>query len=348
MKTQILSNEEIASFCLELSLLIKAGISTTEALHLMAEEAPEADHKQLLNDLKTKIYDGQNLPQAIKASGRFPAYVCGLVEVGEESGQTDEALAALAQHYEGRVRLDKRIRSALLYPAIMLLLMLLVIAVLLIKVLPIFNDVYNSLGGSLSGVAGMLLSVGRGLDAAMPVLWGLLALLVVFVTAFAVSASFRAKLTNAWQRSSGDKGLANQINTARVAQALAMCMSSGLPLEQSLSLSGSLVEDIPAAQKRCQNCQELLANGSPLNEALQNSKLLPARQCRLLELSLRSSQADNTMNKIAEDMTEASEIALEDTISRVEPALVFVCSLLVGLILLSVMLPLMNIMSAIG
>ncbi len=340
MKTQILSNEEIASFCLELSLLLHAGVSASDGLALLAEES-SAEHKQLLNSLALQIDDGSTLPQALKDSGRFPAYVCGLLEVGEQSGRTEEALSALAQYYEGRVRLDKRIRSALLYPAVMLLLMLLVIAVLLIKVLPIFNDVYTSLGGSLTGVAGMLLSVGQGLDAAMPVLWLLLALLVVFVT-------FRSSLTAAWQKSSSDKGLANQINTARLAQALAMGMSSGLPLEEALDLASGLVADIPSAQKRCQNCRELLDNGHSLSEALRESKMLPASQCRLLELGQRSGLADSTMNKIAESTAETSEAALEDTVSRVEPALVFVCSLLVGLILLSVMLPLMNIMSAIG
>lgn len=347
MKTQILSNEEIASFCLELSLLLHAGVSASDGLALLAEES-SAEHKQLLNSLALQIDDGSTLPQALKDSGRFPVYVCGLLEVGEQSGRTEEALSALAQYYEGRVRLDKRIRSALLYPAVMLLLMLLVIAVLLIKVLPIFNDVYTSLGGSLTGVAGMLLSVGQGLDAAMPVLWLLLALLVVFVTVFAVSSSFRSSLTAAWQKSSGDKGLANQINTARLAQALAMGISSGLPLEEALDLASGLVADIPSAQKRCQNCRELLDNGHSLSEALRESKMLPASQCRLLELGQRSGLADSTMNKIAESTAETSEAALEDTISRVEPALVFVCSLLVGLILLSVMLPLMNIMSAIG
>ena len=76
--------------------------------------------------------------------------------------------------------------------------------------------------------------------------------------------------------------------------------------------------------------------------------LLPAGACRLLEIGQRGGTADAAMEKIARDLSEDGEAALEDLVNRVEPALVLVCSILVGLILLSVMLPLMHIMSAIG
>lgn len=87
-------------------------------------------------------------------------------------------------------KLNRRIRSALLYPAVMLVLMLVVIGVLLVKVLPIFDDVYMSLGGQLTGIAGGLLTLGRWLDKAMPVLWILLALIVVFFYAICSNRTF--------------------------------------------------------------------------------------------------------------------------------------------------------------
>ena len=81
---------------------------------------------------------------------------------------------------------------------------------------------------------------------------------------------------------------------------------------------------------------------------MRDSGLLPSAACRLLELGQRGGAGDAAMEKIAADLSEDSELALEEKVSRVEPALVLVCSILVGLILLSVMLPLMHIMSAIG
>ena len=279
---------------------------------------------------------------------RIPAYVCGLVEVGEETGRTEEALAALSRYYERRARLDRQVRGALLYPAVMLVLMLLVIAVLLVRVLPIFDDVYASLGGRLTGVAGGLLALGRGLDAAMPVLWVVLAVAVGFFAAFAGVESFRGKVLVAWRRWRGDKGVSRRMNNARLAQAMAMGMASGLPLERSMELAASLMEDVPPARARCEDCRARLEGGAALSAAMGESGLLPAGACRLLEIGQRGGTADAAMEKIARDLSEDGEAALEDLVNRVEPALVLVCSILVGLILLSVMLPLMHIMSAIG
>ena len=115
-----------------------------------------------------------------------------------------------------------------------------------------------------------------------------------------------------------------------------------------MELAAGLMEDVPPAKARCLDCRARLDQGEPLSRAMKDSGLLPAGPCRLLELGQRSGTADSTMEKIAGDLAEESEAALENAVSRVEPALVLLCSLLVGLILLSVMLPLMHIMSAIG
>ena len=288
------------------------------------------------------------LSACLRESGRFPAYLCGLIEVGEGTGRTEEALSALSRYYEQRARLDRQVRSALLYPAVMLVLMLLVIGVLLVKVLPIFNDVYISLGSRLTGVAGGLLALGRWLDSAMPVLWALLAAVVALCAAFALADGFRDKLLGVWRRRQGDRGVSRRINNARLTQALSMGMASGLPLEKALELSASLLSDNPAAQARCRSCCEQLDQGVSLAQAMRASALLPASACRLLELGQRSGSADMAMEKIARDLADESDAAIEELVSRVEPALVLVCSVLVGLILLSVMLPLMHIMSAIG
>ena len=342
MKKRI-SNEQTGLFCMELSLLLHAGVATGDALALLAEEGEE---KELLSELSNQVDSGSPLSKALRDSGCFPKYVSGMVEVGERTGRTEEALSALAQYYEDRVRLARRVRSALLYPAVMLALMLVVIAVLLVKVLPIFDSVYASLGGRLSGVAGGLLTLGQAMAGAMPVLWAVLAALAVLVIAFTVAEPFQKKLVSFWQARWGDKGVSRKLNDARLAQAMAMGMASGLSVEEAVELSAGLVES--GAKDRCMNCQERLSKGESFGAALRASGLLPANHCRLLELGQRGGAGDISMAKIARALTEEGEAALDTLTSRVEPALVLVCSLLVGLILLSVMLPLMNIMAAIG
>ena len=340
-----ITNGELSSLTMELSMLLHTGIGVGDALSMLSGED---GYRDLLDGMARRADEGEPLSQCLREGGRIPAYVCGLVEVGEETGRTEEALAALSRYYERRARLDRQVRSALLYPAVMLVLMLLVIAVLLVRVLPIFDDVYASLGGRLTGVAGGLLALGRGLDAAMPALWAALALAVVFFGAFAGVESFRGEVLAAWRRWRGDKGVSRRMNNARLAQAMAMGMASGLPLERSMELAASLMEDVPPARARCEDCRARLEGGAALSAAMGESGLLPAGACRLLEIGQRGGTADAAMEKIARDLSEDGEAALEDLVNRVEPALVLVCSILVGLILLSVMLPLMHIMSAIG
>lgn len=340
-----ITNGELSSLTMELSMLLHAGIGVGDALSMLSGED---GYRDLLDGMARRADEGKPLSQCLREGGRIPAYVCGLVEVGEETGRTEEALAALSRYYERRARLDRQVRSALLYPAVMLVLMLLVIAVLLVRVLPIFDDVYASLGGRLTGVAGGLLALGRGLDAAMPALWAALALAVVFFGAFAGVESFRGRVLALWRRGRGDRGVSRRMNNARLAQAMAMGMASGLPLERSMELAASLMEDVPPARARCEDCRARLEGGASLSAAMGESGLLPAGACRLLEIGQRGGTADAAMDKIARDLSEDGEAALEELVSRVEPSLVLVCSVLVGVILLSVMLPLMHIMSAIG
>ena len=348
MSERKLSNGEISAFCLGLSLLIHSGVGVGDGLALLADEETDPDQHKLLSELADKADNGVSLADAVKESGKFPDYVCGLLNVGEQSGRTEEALSALSRYYEDRAKLDHQVKAALLYPSILLIIMLAVIAVLLIKVLPVFNEVYSYLGASLTGIAGGLLALGQALDAAMPVLCVILGVLVLFLILFAAVPSFREKLTSLWRRKMGDRGVSKKINTACFAQSLSMGLSSGLPLEEALSLAGSLLDGIPAAKARCDDCKARLESGESLSAAMKASGALPSAECRILELGLKSGTGDSAMEQIARRLSEESDIALEESVARVEPALVMVTSVLVGVILLAVMLPLMNIMTAIG
>ena len=342
------SHEEISALCMELALFLRSGLDAAGGLSLLAQEESAGDMKSLLSSMADGMDMGRTLSAVFRESEQFPEYVCGLIAVGEQTGHLEEALRALSRYYEHRARLDRHLRSALMYPAVLLMIMLVMIVVLLTKVLPVFEDVYASLGGRLTGVAGGLLALGQALDAAMPVLCVLLALAVLLLAAFAGSRGFRTRVLSVWRKRGGDRGVSRKLNMARFAQALAMGVSSGLTVEESLDLAAALLEDIPAAKRRCEVCREKLDDGAPLARAMNESGLIPAAECRLLELGVRSGCHDSVMAQIAERLSEEGDAALEARMNQIEPALVVIASVLVGAILLSMMLPLMNIMTAIG
>lgn len=343
-----LTHEQIGSLCRALAHLFHAGIATGDALALLAEDEGGSEEKALLAAMSRQADEGYSLAWIFRQAGCFPNYVCSLMEVGARLGCTEDTLTALANYYENRARIERRLRDALLYPAVLLVVLLAVVVILLVWVLPVFNDVYARLGSSLTGVAGGLLALGNMLRKLMPLLCVLLAGVVILAAVMAKSDAAREKLLGAWRSRQGDKGISRRINAARFAQALSMAMSSGLNDCEAVELASHLAEGNEKFQQRCTSCMEKLNNGASLSTALRETELLNKAECRLLEAGLRSGSGEDVMEQIALRMLEESEQELENLTGRIEPAVVVVMSVLVGVILLSVMLPLMHIMTAIG
>ena len=348
MKQLKLTNEEVGSICLALANLYHAGIGLGDAFALLAEDEKDAEMQEFLRMLSRKADDGLPLAQIFRERGCFPSYVCSLLNVGEQVGKAEETLNALAHYYEGRSRLEHSIKTTLLYPMVLMVILMMVVIVLLVWVLPVFNDVYARLGSSLTGLAGGLLVLGKALRAVMPVVCVVLGVVILFVIAAAVSDNLRESLLTRWRRVRGDKGVSRQINTARFVQALSMSLSSGLTTREAVELSARLAEGSDAFCRRCEGCLAQIDGGESLSAALRESELLSAAECRLLDAGLRSGRGETVMEQIARHRLEESEMALETLLGRIEPALVAALSIMVGAILLSVMLPLMHIMTAIG
>ena len=342
-----LTNGEISEFCRRLALLIHAGIRLGDGLFLMAEEE-SGDKKAVLETMGRNADLGMVLSQSMKETGKFPVYVTGMVNVGETSGRLEEALLALAGYYEEQERMNRQIKSVLTYPSILMVMMVAVIGVLLVKVLPVFDDVYASLGGQLTGVAGGLLKFGQMIGAAMPLICLVLAAAAAACLMFSRNLTFRKTVLDHWQAKYGDQGVSRMINDAHFAQALAMGLKSGLPIEEAVQLAGEVMRDVPGAAARCSVCVEGLMHGESLSDVLKRSEILPPSSCRLLELGIRGGNGDAVMDEIAAKLSEEAGYALQQKVARIEPAMVMTASVLVGFILLSVMLPLMHIMTAIG
>lgn len=342
-----LTHGEIAALCRDLAGLLHGGLSLNEGLFLLAEEE-QGITKQMLTSMGQTMDLGYTLHRAMVQSAAFPTYVCGMVMVGEESGRLEETLKGLADDYEEWVHIRYRIRSALAYPCTILGLMLVVITVLLTEVLPVFASVYASLGVTMTGIPGLLLEAGRILGAAMPVLLGVLAVLVLAGFAVGCSPSLRENCKTRLLRRFGDGGVLGRFNNARFVRALALGLGSGLPLETALELACGLLAGIPKGAARCTACEKRVKAGEDLAEAMKQEGFLTPAQSRMLRLGLRSGSGDQVMAVLADSLTEEAEQALDSMVSRIEPAMVSICSVLVGAILLTAMLPLVDILSALG
>ena len=342
-----LTDRQLALFCRGLSLQLRAGISLTDGIYLLAQDMTGEDSKDL-ERMARLMDEGAKLSEALEEAGNFPPYLRGMVRIGEQTGKLEQTLHALAEFYDRRSQQRRQIKNAISYPAMVFTLMLLVVGVLLVKVMPVFDGVYASLGSRLTGVAAGLLYLGQLLQRGLPAILGALAAVLLVALLYAKQAPFRKWVNFRYQIRFGDRGISRKYNNARFAGALAMGLSSGLSIEEAMELAEQLLHDIPGAAKRCRICITAMEQRETLSEAMAHAELLPPSESRMLAVGLRAGNGDRVMEEIALRLQQQAEQALEDTVAKIEPAMVLAASLLVGVILLSVMLPLMNIMSAIG
>ena len=338
---------EIAALCRELAALLHGGIGIADGIFLLAQTEDAPMHRLLLT-VGGRMDEGAELSEAMEETDSFPGCVTGMIRVGEQTGRMEEVLRELGQFYDQRSRSSRRIRKALGYPAVLLGLMSVVIGVLLVEVLPVFDEVYASLGSRLTSVGEALLYLGQLLKGALPVLLGILAAVVLAGLLYGYCAPVREKVNALWTARFGDRGVSRKFNNANFARALALGLSSALPLEDAVEQSAKLLADIPGAAARCRSCAESLRAGKALSVAMAEADFLPPAESRMLAVGLRQGSGDTVIGSIADRLMEDAEEALEDAVAKAEPAMVLVASVLVGFILLSVMLPLMNIMSVIG
>lgn len=341
-----LSPRFLSEFCSELSLLIRAGITVNDGLSAMAEDYD--DPIGFLSGVAGASERGENLYEALSSSGRVPSYMLDTVRLGERSGKLDACLLSLAEYYDRRANLTTAIRSALLYPFVLILMLAAVMAILALKVLPIFAEVFEQMGVTMGAFSAGLVTFGRWTARIAAIVIGILALLMIIsLIIYAIPAARRTVL-KAFRSRWGGRGLLGEALTAQFASAMSTAISSGLGAEEAVELASEVVSGVKAVDEGLDRCKKILKDGESLEKGLSESGVFAARDSRLLSLGVRTGTADTVMAEIARRSEARSLEHIDNYLSRIEPTLVIIISVVVGAVLLSVMLPLTGIMSSLG
>lgn len=331
-----LSNMETASFCSQMAMILKSGISSLEGISIMLEEAKDSEEKELLSVIYETLIKTGSLHEALSSAGVYPAYLLSMVEIGEQTGKLDEVMHSLADYYEKEANLAQTIKNAVTYPFIMIVMMVLVIFVLVTKVMPVFNQVFRQLGTEMSGLSKVILDAGAFMNRYS----------VVFLAAFALIIGVLIYLlkTRKGLGLKSTKALADKIAAYRFANGMALTLSSGLTPETCLNLTAGLIEDEQFAGK-LSDCQKAVAGGEDLCTSLLSCGIFSGIYARMASIGSKTGVLDDVMRKIAAQYEEDIDTRIAGVIATIEPSLVIILSVIVGIILLSVMLPLMGIMS---
>ena len=192
-----LTARELSSFCGQMGMLLHSGISTTEGLHILCDESKTDTDREILTPLIRSVEENGSLSQALEEVGCFPASMNAYVKTGEETGCLDEIMNSLSEHYKQEQEISQQIRSAVTYPLIMLGMMAVVILVLLVKVLPVFQQVFQQMGLEMNGVSRGLLNAGNVISHYSAVFLILAAVLIGF-TLFSALPKKAAQASGNW------------------------------------------------------------------------------------------------------------------------------------------------------
>ena len=340
MKTtekKLLSNEEIASFCSQAAMLFQAGIPPMEGMAILQSDAGSPEGKAIFDEILTVCRQGESFHKALEATNVFPDYCLHMIALGEESGNLDVCMLSLADYYEKEEAISHSIRDAVTYPFIMIAMMAAVIVVLVSRVMPIFEQVYVELGSEMTGFAASLLRVGNHLNRYSFVLY-------LFATRTQTGKRVTARFLN-WLPLT--RNFYESVACERFASGMALTLSSGMDTYSSLDMVASLVGNEKMKQKIL-SCKEAINAGANFAEALTGAGIFNHLYSQMVSVGFRSGNVDIVLKKIADRYEENTNRKLQSIIAVLEPTLVIILSVIVGLILLSVILPLMGIMTSIG
>ncbi|MBQ0136224.1 MAG: type II secretion system F family protein [Oscillospiraceae bacterium] len=347
MSIKQLDGPYLSSFCMELSLCLKAGISLTEGLFMLSQDETDKDLKEMLTGLYKKMDAGVSLEEALTEAGCFPKYLIDMIEIGSRTGRQEAVLSALSAYYTRQVQITRSIKNAVVYPFVLMCMLLLVIGVLITKVLPIFNDVFNELGAEMSPLAISIMNFGTGVTKYSAVILAVLVAIAIVIIFISAMPNLSLKFVNFWNKFTSNRKLAKKIASARFANGMAMTLASGLDTEESLDMVERITEN-PVMLGRIAKCRELMKSGELFVDAVAKSEIFSSMYCRMLSIGFKTGTADQVMDEIARRSEMEVDENIESVINKVEPTLVIIMSIIVGVILLSVMLPLMSIMTTIG
>ena len=346
-KKKHLSNARIFHFFEQLGALIGAGISPYAALGIMARDAENRDIEPLLSRIGEDVSEGRSLASSITETGVFPDYVNELLAIGEHTGKLDEVCNALARYYEEEDDLRESIRSAVSYPIVMIVMMFAVVMVLVSKVLPIFAQVFRQLGASVNGVTQVLLSMSETLVRYYMVFVVLLLIAAALFLYFYCTDRGQQNFRDFMAAFPLTRDFSESLALTRFAGGLRMTQSAGLDAYDSLELA-SRVTGNRNVLKKIHVCRDLLQEGHSFSEAVAKAGLFSPFYSGMISVFAQAGSVDKAMDFIADHYKAETDRRISRALAAIEPTMVVILSLIVGLILLSVMLPLMGIMANIG
>lgn len=339
---------ELVMFTRQLSTMVSSGLSLLESLEVLGEQAEKPGLKVTCEKLVSEVRGGSDLSAAMETCPKVfdPLYI-SMVRAAEVSGQMDIILERLAEYLESADELRREIRSAMTYPVVSMVLVIAITAFLMIGIVPGFREVFESMGAELPALTSFILNVSDTMREywyfGVGGVFGFFAGLSIFK-----KTNTGAKLWDQLTLKAPVFGpLFRKVALARFARTFATLIRSGVPIMATLDIvadtSGNrVISDVVL------DARESVRGGDQLCEPLSESPVFPPMVVRMISIGERSGALEVLLEKIAEFYDSQVRAAVKGLTSMIEPILITVMGVMVGTVVLSVFLPILDVVGELG
>ena len=341
-----ISSREFLVFNQELATLLKAGMPLVQSLDILRRRVANLVFKGVLDDVYERVRAGSALSEAFEAHGQlFPGVYTASLLAGEKSGNLEQVLRRYVSYVKVVSGVRRKTVSALVYPAILLVLAMIVVTIIVVRVVPEFSAFYNQFGHELPWSTRMIVGVSRVATSYALVFVAAIAAAVVGVWWWLKQPGQRRRLDRLILKMPALGPIAQKFSTSQAARTLATLLGGGIPLVNALEVSARSLGNQHMAGE-LQNAAQQVREGRALAAAMLDSGAYPDVAIKMVEVGESTGALQEMLNSLADFYDEEIETNLSRFVTLVEPILLVIMGLVIAGLLLALYLPLFNLSSA--
>ena len=339
---------DIAVFSRQLATMLKAGVALVQAFDIIGKGHENPSMQLMLLSIKANLEGGDTLAEALKKNPLyFDELFCNLVDAGEHAGVLDTLLDKVATYKEKTETMKKKIKKALTYPLAVVIVAVIVTAILLLFVVPVFEDLFKSFGADLPVFTQMVVNMSKGLKEWWGIVLGLIMLAVyVFIYFKKRSRPFNHFLDRALLSLPVIGLILNKSAIARFARTLSTMSAAGVPLVDALNsvagACGNIIYNDAVLKMR-----EEVATGQRLQFAMLQTHLFPHMVQQMVAIGEESGSLDAMLAKVADFYEEEVDNLVDNLSSLMEPIIMVILGILIGGLIIAMYLPIFKMGAAI-
>lgn len=341
--------KDIAVFTRQIATMLIAGVSLIQALDMIAAGSENKSLQKLITKIADEVKAGDPLSKALRAHPKyFDELYCDLVESGEQSGALDRIFDRVALYKEKSEALKSKIKKALFYPIAVLTVAFIVTAILLIFVVPQFQDVFSSFGAELPAFTLFVIGISEFMQSYWWIILGIMALGgYLFKKAHFASKNVRDNTDKAILKTPIIGAILNKAAVARYARTLSTTFAAGVPLVDALQ-SAAGASGNAVYRDAILDIKNEVSSGNQMNFAMKNSGVFPDMVIQMVAIGEESGALDDMLGKVANIYEQEVDDAVDGLSSLLEPLIMAILGVLVGGLIIAMYLPIFQLGSVVG